>query len=700
MGMLEALGLSVGAILALLVGLTPVLIGVLQWISNNKKYVKKYFRVVWKKARKLQPKDLLRDRPYEEYYYRRPEDDRIAKAVKKGESVLIVGSPLGGKTRAAYEALKRAMWFRDVLVPRSEDIEREEFIFPKHYKFWRRKVIFIDDFHEFVDVTNFDHLIDETIQRDVPIIATCRTGFEMDKVEGKMAGKSIYLETLFRDNIVALCEISGEEAEEIVEEADINLEEVDFDGNVGSLFIPLKEMQNRFGSCNQEEKKVLRSLKDMHESGIYRGDFLFPEEWIKQVAAEKGVSKNPSEWESMFDRFKGLEFLELENDSVRPEEVYLEKVVTRRADINKLVLLSKMLNTFSDEPDALFRLGVRAYDLGLYILEKAEYMKLAIVAYSKSLDLVSREDTPEIYAMVQNNLGNAYRNLGEVEDTAGNCRRAIVAFEEALHIYTLDRFLIDYATIQNNLGTAYGVLAEAEYKGENCRRAIAAFKEALKVYNPYRSPIQYALTQSNLGNAYGTIAEVEDRADNCRRAIAAFEEALKIRTLNQFPREYAATQTNLGAVYRALAEAEDRAENCRRAIAAYEEALKVYLEIYSPDRFPTQYAIAQNNLGNAYHRLAGVEYKAENCRRAIAAHEEALKVHTLDRFPIQYANTENNLGSDYGTLAEVENKTENCRLALNSFNKALTVFMEQGVHEGVRMVKYNIERLRAFGGEE
>ena len=63
--------------------------------------------------------------------------------------------------------------------------------------------------------------------------------------------------------------------------------------------------------------------------------------------------------------------------------------------------------------------------------------------------------------------------------------------------------------------------------------------------------------------------------------------------------------------------------------------------------------MTQNNFGNAYSTLGEVEAKAENCRLAIVAFQEALKVCTLDRWPMQYGMTQNNLGAAYQTLAEV-----------------------------------------------
>ncbi len=94
-----------------------------------------------------------------------------------------------------------------------------------------------------------------------------------------------------------------------------------------------------------------------------------------------------------------------------------------------------------------------------------------------------------------------------------------------------------------------------------------------------------------------------------------------------------------GNIYWVLSNYKERAENCKKAIKAYEEALKVFTK----EEFPIDYAMTQNNLGNAYRTLAEVEDKAENCKKAIKAYEEALKVFTKEEFPEIYLLVEHNL---------------------------------------------------------
>ncbi|MFN6474386.1 MAG: hypothetical protein RMY36_032535, partial [Nostoc sp. SerVER01] len=86
-----------------------------------------------------------------------------------------------------------------------------------------------------------------------------------------------------------------------------------------------------------------------------------------------------------------------------------------------------------------------------------------------------------------------------------------------------------------------------------------------------------------------------------------------------------------------------KASNIEIAIAGYEIALTVYTR----SAFPVDWAMTQNNLGNAYaDRILGD--KAKNLENAIAAFTAALEVRTKSAFPINWAMTQNNLGNAYG----------------------------------------------------
>ncbi|MBE9117466.1 CHAT domain-containing protein [Lusitaniella coriacea LEGE 07157] len=160
------------------------------------------------------------------------------------------------------------------------------------------------------------------------------------------------------------------------------------------------------------------------------------------------------------------------------------------------------------------------------------------------------------------------------------------------------------------------------------------------------------------------------RANNIEIAIAAYEKALQIRTREAFPQDWAMTQNNLGNAYSDRITGE-RAENLDRAIASYNNAL----QIRTREAFPQDWATTQNNLGTAYNnRITGE--RAENLDRAIRIYQEALEVCTRTAFPQNHTETLNNLGFTYQDqsrhyTADPEKKQTALHNAYNTFEQAL-----------------------------
>jgi tetratricopeptide (TPR) repeat protein len=294
-------------------------------------------------------------------------------------------------------------------------------------------------------------------------------------------------------------------------------------------------------------------------------------------------------------------------------------------------------------------------------------LRRAIAAFKEALQSRTLIGSSLAYAGTQNNLGNAYCALADVEDRAKNLKRAVAAYEDALRYYTPRNAPSAYAGTQNNLGNAYRALAEVEEPAQNLQRATVAYQVALRYYTPTTAPLAYAGTQNNLGNAFADLAAVEDRTENLQRAVEAYQEALRLYTPTSAPLEYAMAQNNLGIAYRNLADVRDRPENLRLAVEAYQQALT----IYTPTSAPLDYAMTQNNLGNAYRNLAAIKGDAAHLHRATAAYQEALRFYTPTAAPLDYAMTQNNLGSAYRNLADLEEPEANLRRAVAAYDEAL-----------------------------
>jgi tetratricopeptide (TPR) repeat protein len=103
--------------------------------------------------------------------------------------------------------------------------------------------------------------------------------------------------------------------------------------------------------------------------------------------------------------------------------------------------------------------------------------------------------------------------------------RAIACFQAALCVYSETDFPLDWAMTQNNLGIAYKNLPTGN-REENLARAIACFQAALRVYTETDFPIDWAMTQWNLGRAYERLA-AEGGPENLARAISCHEAAAR-----------------------------------------------------------------------------------------------------------------------------------------------------------------------------
>jgi tetratricopeptide (TPR) repeat protein len=89
------------------------------------------------------------------------------------------------------------------------------------------------------------------------------------------------------------------------------------------------------------------------------------------------------------------------------------------------------------------------------------------------------------------------------------------------------------------------------------------------------------------------------------------------------------------------------------AIATWRAAL----EELTRDRVPLDWAVTQNNLGNALWTLGARESGTARLEEAVAAYRAALQEWTRDRVPLQWAATQNNLGIALWTLGERESGT-------------------------------------------
>ncbi|MHA1222672.1 MAG: hypothetical protein ACTSP3_05340, partial [Candidatus Heimdallarchaeaceae archaeon] len=349
-------------------------------------------------------------------------------------------------------------------------------------------------------------------------------------------------------------------------------------------------------------------------------------------------------WKEFLGALSADEMLLMENYALPHEEQFLREAIGFGAyispDIHENLL--KLLELFAKVPEMLVKIGDTAFFLAhldnLFASHywniksfteesnlkkwKKQFIRLAIKAYKKALQIYSPETQPLEYAKVQNDLGSFYLYLSELEAIAKNCRLAIKAYKEALNIYSLNLFRYEYSIVNYNLALAYQTLAEKEDKEINIKLAIFAYQEAAKGRDLTTYPFDYSMTLVNQGVAYLTLATISGEASYSTFAIDAFSGVLRIGAISSIQSEQAMIYNNLGVAYKILATDQEKEHNCKQAMLVLNDALT----IRNPAQFPFEYAVSITILGDVYRVLAEEKETEENCKLAISSYDKAIKI--------------------------------------------------------------------------
>ena len=639
------------------------------YVYKTRYEFRNYYSLIWKDSKRIKAKEVLGERPCEDYYLERNVDNFLMRSLERKRNALIIGPPLSGKTRAVYNSLKNLKKSLHVLVPRS--VPMPMFRLPKDYIFWKDKLIFIDDLQYYIERQDSYHLLfREAKEKNLPVIATCHSGREYNKVKNKMIEQNLDMDIIFGEDVLEMEKITPEEGKDVAEKLGMKWDNVKFNGTIGSIFMRLSEMERRFDNCDNIEKTILRSLRNLYLSGIYEDNNIFRLEWLKKTALRFELEGKDFEWTGWLKQLEDKEFLKINRrNKIQAEDAYLEYVVKPETGLSQLDVLEEIIEIFSDNTEALMMAGERAYDIGIIDRRIGDYMKCTISAFGKARDMIDIEKNESDYFKAQGYLGQAYWSLAKVQDTLENCIKSVEYYNTILSHVTLESNPPEYAKIKNRIGNTYTAFAEVENREANCRTAIDAYNESLKVFTMESYPQEYARAYNNLGGAYLILAAVKDAKQNYKLAIDSFNESLKVRKIEENPKNYALTKNNLGNTYARLSEIEEPEVNLKLSIDAYENILK----IYSKEKAPLQYGLTMNNIGNAYAMLAEIRDKKSNCAKAVNAFEKALEVRTPDEVPVQYANTMFNLADAYLVLSSPENDPEILDKAVEAFEESLKI---------------------------
>jgi len=119
--------------------------------------------------------------------------------------------------------------------------------------------------------------------------------------------------------------------------------------------------------------------------------------------------------------------------------------------------------------------------------------------------------------MTQNNLGIVLKDLGERvsgEQGAQYLEQAVAAYRAALEVRTREQLPQDWAMTQNNLGTVLSVLGErarGEQGAQYLQQSVASFENALSIFTLKAAPYQNSLARENLEKARTALHKISSR---------------------------------------------------------------------------------------------------------------------------------------------------------------------------------------------
>ena len=512
---------------------------------------------------------------YKEVYIHRESDTTIENLLKDRRDVLITGKPKIGKTRAAYEAIKKLENF-SVIKPDPEMIEIEKVKIPTLS--YNNIILFLDDLDGFVD-QKVDNLISRLKKKseELVVVATCRTGEKLDRVKEEIL-------PLYRElTCIELEEINQEEGRKLAEEVGLYWKPEQFDGTPGSIILDLEDMKERYKKIGHGQL-ILKALKLLREGNV----FTYRVSRVKTICAD--IFEFPTEnlkrynWDLILNNLKENDFINIDEDIVYIHTSYLDTCVyDYNPSLNDLMKLKNILITEKDLR-SLCRLGNELF--------YQKDFRLAEDCYRESLRIYLK------YAPAHSGLGRVLTKLGESEVAKERYDEAERIYKEAAKEHTTAiRISPYYAVGHNYLGQVLTRLGEINETKGQLDEATSLFKKAEK---KHRKAIElkqeYAFAHYALAYVLVKLGQVEE-------AVNEYRETIRLNP------DWVPAHNNLGYLLAKV----DRDE----------EAEKEYREAIRGD---PNYVVAYHNLGHLLVDLGRYKEAEQEYRKALNINSDYAEV--------------------------------------------------------------------------
>ncbi|MHA1809856.1 MAG: tetratricopeptide repeat protein [Candidatus Heimdallarchaeaceae archaeon] len=547
-------------VLILNVLLKAMLTKTLADILKERIAIQELYKVKWKRADKIKPKNVLGIKRADEHYgyfddiyFERKEDIEFKEALENSlknlknkdsqpnqRNILITGKPLAGKSRMIYQALQKKELNVEkknikVTIPSTKidfsNINEESNIIPQNYRRKNLKIILINDIHTYVNEPGFYIFFNKFLERkDIAIIATSRTN-----IEKKELRSFIDITSNFKEIEIKNIESQDEKYQEFLLKYESFLVRKKGDGTIGSHFYHLEAMRKRYDEiCADKNKCILtdflEAVKYAYAFVLYIGNFGFPLFVLKRIY-EEIIQKNKQDYNLNYitNQLMEYEFITKKastSEVMVVEEIYITEIIKEELTTDKIILenYKKMIELFKKNKEEITKLGNILYKTSKtdktknYLVDEAincfEFVlaidsksiqalnELGTILYEKNMDLNKAVIILSKIIEQQPKNSIAWHNLGLAYEKQGDLEQAIECYQKTIELDPKD--VISCLC----LGFAYEKQGDLE-------QAIECYQKVVKL-DP-----KEALVWLGLGVAY-------EKQDNLEQALEYYQKAVEI----------------------------------------------------------------------------------------------------------------------------------------------------------------------------
>lgn len=238
------------------------------------------------------------------------------------------------------------------------------------------------------------------------------------------------------------------------------------------------------------------------------------------------------------------------------------------------------------------------------------------------------------------------------------------------------------------LGVVAAFLWRLHDKPAALRAAVAAFEKANREGPKEITPVVMAELKTRLGLALQELAAIDGDTGMFEDAVSAFETVTGALDPATHPREWGLGYLCLAGAYFSRGRKDLAADDCSRAVAACDAALRVFTK----DKDPRRWRETMSLKGTALVTAGTIGLGVKDLEAAVEALREVLD--TLDRAaqPLQWAQASNGLGSAVFALAKRTQDRACLDEAIQYFDGALAVYEERQQAVAIGVVGKNLQR--------